>query len=375
MPEGDDFLKTIEAVHAAALDEARWTEALGAVAHLFGSAAASYEQFDKRSIALTDFHTFGVPPAGEIAYLEYYARNNPRAAYAFSHPAHDMLYDRVLIDERGMDRDPYYVKYLGELGLRYFLTGKLADTADTHAIISIQRSRREGHVERADIARMRRLLPHLRQAYDVATRLRDARARASALQSALDWIGDGALLVRADGLVLYANEAAQTILRRRDGVRIARGRIDFAFAAARAQFERAVGQVARLRGGDAAEPAADFVAPRGTAPAYLVSVRPLLRGQRGSAPAAAIVFIHDPMRQPASRTALLRMAFGFTEAEAALADAIRSGMAPAQYARTRTVSPNTVYTHLRRIKDKAGCKRVGELTRRLNDVCPSVRGV
>jgi DNA-binding CsgD family transcriptional regulator len=104
-------------------------------------------------------------------------------------------------------------------------------------------------------------------------------------------------------------------------------------------------------------------------------VRPLLRGQRAAAPAAAIVFIHDTVRQPASRTALLRMAFGFTEAEAALADAIRRGMAPAQYARTRMVSPNTVYTHLRRIKDKTGCKRVGELTRRLNDVRPTVRGV
>ena len=47
---------------------------------------------------------------------------------------------------------------------------------------------------------------------------------------------------------------------------------------------------------------------------------------------------------------------------------MHTGTAPSDYARQHLISLNTVYTHLRRIKDKTGCKRMPELIRRLNDL-------
>jgi DNA-binding CsgD family transcriptional regulator len=46
------------------------------------------------------------------------------------------------------------------------------------------------------------------------------------------------------------------------------------------------------------------------------------------------------------------------------------GTAPSDYARKQLISLNTVYTLLRRIKEKAGCKRIPELIRKLNDLQP-----
>jgi DNA-binding CsgD family transcriptional regulator len=43
-------------------------------------------------------------------------------------------------------------------------------------------------------------------------------------------------------------------------------------------------------------------------------------------------------------------------------------MSVTDYARERALSPNTAYTHLRRIKEKTGCKRMPELIRWLNDL-------
>jgi DNA-binding CsgD family transcriptional regulator len=57
-----------------------------------------------------------------------------------------------------------------------------------------------------------------------------------------------------------------------------------------------------------------------------------------------------------------------TEAEARLAQALQQGMSVTDYARERALSPNTAYTHLRRIKEKTGCKRMPELIRWLNDL-------
>ena len=53
---------------------------------------------------------------------------------------------------------------------------------------------------------------------------------------------------------------------------------------------------------------------------------------------------------------------------AGLARAIQAGVPLDKYARERTVSLNTVYTHLRRIKEKTACKRMSELVRTLNDL-------
>lgn len=38
------------------------------------------------------------------------------------------------------------------------------------------------------------------------------------------------------------------------------------------------------------------------------------------------------------------------------------------YVRQHAVSLNTVYTHLRRIKEKTGCRHMIELIRRMNDL-------
>src|SRR5690606_24510247 len=89
--------------------------------------------------------------------------------------------------------------------------------------------------------------------------------------------------------------------------------------------------------------------------------------------AAAIVFVHDPLQRDASTAELLREMFGLTEAEASLARAIQAGTPLAEYARTNRLSLNTVYTHLRRLKEKTNTKRQAELIHKLNDLRLTLR--
>ena len=116
-------------------------------------------------------------------------------------------------------------------------------------------------------------------------------------------------------------------------------------------------------------PLNDFTAARRAGvPAYVVSVRPLIDPNGGAREAVAIVFVHDPLVRNAGAVRLLRHLFGLTAAEAALAQALQTGVSPAAYARETALSPNTIYTHLRRIKEKTGCSRIAELTRKLNEL-------
>lgn len=165
-----------------------------------------------------------------------------------------------------------------------------------------------------------------------------------------------------------ANAAFAKIARDGDGIRIRKGAIEFLIAEAQARIDEAIGSAARLRGGDLRHAGVDFHVPRpsGAAP-YLVSVRPLL----DKAPpkgAVAVVFVRDPVIANAASLRALREMFGMTKAEAQLAQAIQAGMPVSRYAQVHGTSINTVYTHLRRIKEKTGCGRMVQLVRKLNEL-------
>jgi DNA-binding CsgD family transcriptional regulator len=372
MPKGDDLLATIEAVHAAGLDASQWPKALAAVAASLGGSAAMFEVFDKRAGCHREWYGSGVPPAAEIAYFEHYVADNPRWLFMPRQRAGDVSWDYQFIDERGMNEAPFYAELLAQMDLRYFLSGVLVATPDDYACISVQRGSRLGHVQSDEIGLMERLLPHVQQAFDVARRLNGASEASKSFERAFDWIADGVAFVSAAGAVVYSNEALQAIVRRNDIVRLRKGAIEFLAVDARSRFDKALDAVRRLRAGEAPMlTLTDFPVRRAAdAPPYLVSVRPLARPSRegqSAARAEAIVFIRDPLKRGSAAGQMLREIFGLTEAEAGVALALHSGIPLEQYARTNKISLNTVYTHLRRVREKTGCHSIADLVRKLDE--------
>jgi DNA-binding CsgD family transcriptional regulator len=372
MPKGNDLLATIEAVHAAGLDAGLWPKALAAVAATLGGSAAMFEVFDKRAACHREWYGSGVPPAAEITYFEHYIADNPRWLFMPRQRAGDISWDYQFIDERGMNEAPFYAELLAQMDLRYFMSGVLIATAEDYACISVQRSSRLGHVQRDEIGLMKRLLPHVQQAFDVARRLNGASEASKSFERAFDWIADGVAFVSAAGVVVYSNEALQAIVRRNDIVRLRKGSIEFLAVDARARFDKALDAVRRQRIGEPPVLTLTDFAVRRTAdaPPYLVSVRPLARPSReghSAARAEAIVFIRDPLKRGSAAGQMLREIFGLTEAETGVALALQSGVMLDAYARSHRVSLNTVYTHLRRVREKTGCHSIADLIRKLDE--------
>lgn len=378
MPEDNALLRTIEAIHAAGLDAELWPDALAAVTLLLGGAASTLEVFDKPTSRHAEYYAFGVPEADELAYFDQYLALNPRVPRGLRERTGEIAWDyKYFGDEAGIARDPFYGEFLPRSGFRYFVSGVLRQTDQQFAAIAVQRSPGQGHVGAAEIALMARLVPHFCLALEVGTRLKRTAAAGRSLEGALDWLADGVALVRANGDILYANGALRAIAARGDGLRIAKDAFVFQASETRARFATAMTVAGRLRAGEAADAGAtDLGVARGAGmPPYLLSVRPLLRNDRnGGVDARAIVFIRDPLCRNPAASPVLREVFGFTEAEANLARALQCGTSVADYARERFVSLNTVYTHLRRIKEKTGSKRMGELVRKLNDLAVPLRG-
>jgi DNA-binding CsgD family transcriptional regulator len=368
----DKLLEAIEAVHAAGLEEELWPNALGRATELLGANCATLETLEVPSLRHLAFLGFNTPPAAQLLYLQEFVPLSPRTRFAALRRAGELLWDYKVLDEAAMDCDPFYQGFLRQVELRYFYGGVLEHDGREMTAVTFNRARKQGHVERSEIALMQLLMPHFRQAFGVTQRLREQRNKVSALQSALDWLADGVALLAADGTVLYANEALQEIARRNDGVAITRRAIRLASATAAAHLANALGAVSRLRGGDPTGVIHDFsMARRSPVPPYFLSVRPVTHadGVRVSRRmAVALLFVHDPLARHRRAAEIFRESLGLTEAEANLALALQEGMAVTDYARARKLSLNTAYTHLRRIKEKTGCKHMAELIRWLNDL-------
>lgn len=359
MDERDSLTAAIVAVGEAGVDPGRWSSALAAVAGLFGAQFATLETFDPASRRHIGFRASRLEVGNMNAYLRHYADLNPRTPYIWRRPERAIVYDHLVIDEAGMDRDPFYQEFLAPAGLRYFMSGTVSRSRDRHTMITLQRARRKGHVSGRDIDKLQRLLPGLRSSADLTRRL--SAAGTAAMRGPLDWLSDAVAVLSPQEKVVYANAAMEAIFSAGDGIALVAEVIDLKDPTGALTLAKALAAIRRQRHDPLALPhAADLVAarPSGAAP-YVVAVRALPATAADAlylaADPMAVVFVRDPGQRAPEVNAAVRQAFALTEAEARLAAALRQGLSPHDYADAAALSRNTVYTHLRRLKEKLGC--------------------
>jgi DNA-binding CsgD family transcriptional regulator/PAS domain-containing protein len=371
----EQLLSTIEAIHDAGMDATLWPKALEAVTCLVGGVGTTLEVIARDGFRHQLFYSWGVPKPQELAYLSHYAPLSPRyPPEVLRQAAGAVNWDYRVLDDDAIDRSPFYMEFLAPLDMRYFVGGIVQTAPSEIGAFAVQRSPRHGHADRREIDLMRRLGRHVSQALDVTRRLDLAAEARRSVEQTLDWLADGVGLIDKEGALTYANDALGSLARAEDGIAIRQRRIEFADRAAHRQFTAVCRAMAQLRDGDPMGGGGDFLAKRPSgAPAFLVSVRLVAVGRDSVRPdgrSVAMILVRDPLKRNRAMAESFRRAFGFTAAEADLALALQNGIAIRDYARMHAVSINTVYTHFYRIKDKAGCRHLSQLIRKLNDLQP-----
>jgi len=198
--------------------------------------------------------------------------------------------------------------------------------------------------------------------------------RESLFEHALDLLSDGIALLRLDGTIVYANKALGHIASQNGDFRIDHNAIKFATPNLRNRLAAALDSVERMQHVAATRLATDFAVPREDGlPPYTVSVRPLFRAGETHPEAAALLLVHDPLQKSLAAGRMLKELYGLTNGEAQLVQALGSGMTAVTYAKQRCISVTTVYTHLRRTREKTGWKSVEELTRRFHELNVTLR--
>lgn len=212
---------------------------------------------------------------------------------------------------------------------------------------------------------LRLLAPHIRRAISISGLLNMKSVAADTLDAALDALTPPIVLVAADLAVVHANSAAREMLRDRDPIRNAGGRLALphpqgttalADAVARcadgvvALGQRGIGIPTRRRDGSPA----------------IVHVMPLAR--KASRPgveqrAVAAVFAAPAAAPPQMPAAALALLYDLTPAETRVLELVVEGKAPAEVANHLGISLTTAKTHLQRVFQKTDCNRQADLVR------------
>lgn len=227
-----------------------------------------------------------------------------------------------------------------------------------------------------EIAALRPLLSHLRNAMRVRARMRGLEAALSHANAALDAVRDGVFVLDARGRVRHANVAARRLLDDGDGLRLEHnmvraGRIeddralqvlvnDTLALGDALRHGRGAGGTALLQGTSNAV----LVARSGTRRPLLVAVAPSADTARlldGDPQEAVVLLVRDPERAGACLIEGLMTLFGLTRREAELAQALCEGNTLSAAASRIGITEGTARQYLKGVFAKMGVDRQSAL--------------
>ncbi|MFO1144150.1 MAG: helix-turn-helix transcriptional regulator [Amaricoccus sp.] len=262
-------------------------------------------------------------------------------------------------------------------GCRHIALVTVAEGAERATLTLAAADRGRGFARQVELLGL--IAPHFRRTMKVAARLRRLERRGERLLEALDRWRFGAVILDGRGKVRHANAAALEIARQGDGLSLS-GR---GVRASHPDGNRALaGLIARTLAADPRDPGPDAVvgiARPSLAHPYLVHAFPL--GARGSdgwcaedlEEAAVLLVIVDPALDAPREAERIRLAFGLTPAEAAVAARIVAGQGLPAVAEGIGIKHSTARTHMQRIFAKTGTSRQAELALLLARLGPEFR--
>ena len=214
----------------------------------------------------------------------------------------------------------------------------------------------------AQVDRIRRLLPHVRQTVRVQQTLARANALGATLTEMLDHTGLGIVQLDARGRIVAANDCARDVLRAGDGLLDSGG---FLFAGTprdnddlQALLGRALpplgaqgtGGWTIVRRPDALPPLVLHVSPVGRREAEFQVSR-----------VAALVLVVDPAHEAAIDPAVVAAVLDFTAMESRVAVLLAQGMSVSQIATTTGRKESTIRSHVKHMFAKRRLSRQAEL--------------
>ena len=356
----------IEALYAAAVDQRLWLKALESVAEFTGSHAATLWVMDSTGgPRLPSLLSFNFDSDFMQQYLEHMVPADPTVQYLVAHPGKPIVHDGEYLTERDIDRSVYYDWHLRHTDARYRLLAQVCPLPGVQAGIALHRTRQDGRYDQADIRRLAQLYRHVAQALRAGLHLGTAEVKEDILARLLDRNPGGVLLFDDRRQLLYANQQAEEILRRGDGVHLTKNGLRLSSLPEDHRLQASIDLLLQSRPSEKrAGITLNIMRPSGMRP-YVLQVLPVAKEQAmlSNWRPAICVLLADPHAEAHVSEQQLRSAFNLTRAEARLTALLVTGDDLNSAADKLGVKYSTARARLAEIFQKTQTHRQSELIR------------
>ncbi|MBV8400867.1 MAG: hypothetical protein JOZ17_19360 [Acetobacteraceae bacterium] len=352
----DRISAAIAGIYDSAVDRAEWARTLGQIADLLGGTAVSMKL--ERGVSLRYLASDGLAEEAKVEYQNHYRKIDPVMNFLSGAPP-GIYGSRRIVPGRKAYETPFYNEWGRRNDIVFCIHALAFRETERTAILSVSRSAAKGEFDDQHESLLTLLLPHLKRALRLETRMAAENARVSLISEALDRWTSGVVVVDERRHIHLTNKAADLLLAEADGIRCENGRLCAASSTQNTALQRLI---ARVTGGGVLDSGRLLLArspDRHPLALELVSYA----GSHGLAAgrSLALVFIVDPGLRAARPERRLQDLYLLTRAEAALATAVSKGGGVKAAARALGIAPSTARTHLKSVFGKTGTARQAEL--------------
>jgi DNA-binding CsgD family transcriptional regulator len=359
LPLMDTVLELIGMIYAASSDVTAWQAFLDAFVLAMRGQRGSLAFVTGQGEGSAIFRWSGWSDEDIRLYTERYVNGDPLRTCLSGIPegairtSHDYCPEHV--------ESIAYREFYGPRGAHYGCGGAFFRSPGGLSIVTSVRREEDGCFGEQEIAILRPLMPHLRRAALLHAEFSSLRAKLATFTGHLDRYPYPFLLTDAEGLVIYANVAANEVTTAEDGLAIVEGRLSMMPLKVNSAFRKAVSEVAANH--DIPPRRLDAPRPSRKSSYRLVLMPVPYSGAMPlgiSYPAAAVLII-DSQAGPELDLSVLQEMFSLTPAEMRVTGKLTQGRSVEEIARETDVSVETVRTHVRRVLSKTATGRQGEL--------------
>jgi PAS domain-containing protein/DNA-binding CsgD family transcriptional regulator len=362
---GERFGRTIDAIYEAATDRNGWRGAVETVAASFSGVAAvriaaGRNLQDLRSAEAT------IDPHYLDAYYAHYAGADPLTQRDRFGQMPSVVVEEALMPIEELRRSEFYADWMRPQDVGRIMRWRVEAPSGLLDLI-ILRSDRVGEFTAAEQRSGRLIVPHLKRAVEISDRVQSHKTDLASTQGALQTLPAPILIVDSTRVVRFANQLAEALLQRCDGLICRGGRIYGV-----GEIDQRFGLLlARATGGgkrDHARTGGILAVPRKRADAPLsVAVTPVSEtqpGPPGHGPLALLV-VSAPEQRLAVSKDVLRSLYDLTTTEARLLAALCTGQTLSGFANASGTALTTVKSHLAAAFLKTGERRQTDLVLRV----------
>ncbi|HLG98722.1 MAG TPA: helix-turn-helix transcriptional regulator [Bryobacteraceae bacterium] len=363
----------IRLIYEAAGDPSQWVAFLEKWNIAIRSSYTAIAVHDLGTGKATVAENFGLDPAYERPYVEYYSTISPWASALarIGTPGRVIESSEVMSDHEMMSTE-FYNDWLRPQPILHSCGSVLTREGSVTSYLSALRSPSVGPYDQCEVELLEILIPHLQCAVRLHQRIAGLEIGLRLVTDTLDRLPGGVIIASPQGRALVMNRAAESILARKNGLHNGPSGL---YAWKSSESNALLGAIltaSRARDGAAQGPVPILISRDGAVPLRILAA-PLPPQSAGTGQQPAVVlFITDPEDSVEPDTMLLRRAFGLTLAESRIAAGLMQGKSVEDLAAESGLSLNTVRAHLKKVFAKTNTRRQGQLVRVLLSAWPAV---